>query len=225
MHSRGKNFFRVEQLATPHVVAQKLMPLWPRGLDSVWLGVNGSHCLDLELCPQNGEMPDPYNSNLLDEIVRPATPGVTCRARLDADVDGVVVVAVPGPAAGASSLGSRAMAARVVLADNELGVPRSIAQKLTRRITVTRKNRAELRAYVGAVGYPRAVALHGPDGRTVDLMGLSELERAELKLPRRWQVERQLVDGDPVMFNRQPSLHRLSMRHTPLRVLDDTLVS
>ncbi len=50
------------------------------------------------------------------------------------------------------------------------------------------------------------------DGRVIYLEFLEE--RSSIQLQERWVVERHLIDGDDILFNRQPSLHRMSfMRH------------
>lgn len=40
-----------------------------------------------------------------------------------------------------------------------------------------------------------------------------------MSLPLRPQVERHLVNGDLVLFNRQPSLHKMSMMGHRVRIL------
>jgi DNA-directed RNA polymerase subunit A' len=57
-----------------------------------------------------------------------------------------------------------------------------------------------------------------PDGRRIrvtDKNAETVAETVEIS----WTVERQLVDGDIVLFNRQPSLHRMSMMAHEVRVM------
>eukprot|EP00438_Fugacium_kawagutii_P027986 Skav202937 [mRNA] locus=scaffold422:147232:153712:+ [translate_table: standard] len=49
------------------------------------------------------------------------------------------------------------------------------------------------------------------DGSRVDLRFLSQELRSEIQLQYGWRVERHMIDGDYVIFNRQPSLHKMSM--------------
>eukprot|EP00434_Breviolum_minutum_P037290 symbB.v1.2.033061.t1/scaffold4055.1/size45508/1 len=49
------------------------------------------------------------------------------------------------------------------------------------------------------------------DGSRVDLRFLSDKLRSEIDLQYGWRVERHMIDGDYVIFNRQPSLHKMSM--------------
>eukprot|EP00435_Cladocopium_sp_Y103_P076281 s59_g86.t2 len=49
------------------------------------------------------------------------------------------------------------------------------------------------------------------DGSRVDLRFLSDKLRSNIDLQYGWRVERHMIDGDYVIFNRQPSLHKMSM--------------
>lgn len=104
---------------------------------------------------------------------------------------------------------------------DEVGVPRIIAQHLTFPERVTALNVSELQTRVrnGPGELLGAVAVILPDGNTIDL-SLCE-ERETLVLQPGWVVERYLKDGDWVLFNRQPSLHRMSIMAHRVRVIED----
>ena len=98
---------------------------------------------------------------------------------------------------------------------DEVGVPAHKARVLTLPVRVTSGNLEAVRQWVargGAGGGPYVHAVVDTSGCTKIL--LSALHRAECANALRpgYQVERQLVSGDVVLFNRQPSLHRLSIQ-------------
>ncbi|RUM47781.1 MAG: DNA-directed RNA polymerase subunit A' [Hyperthermus sp.] len=103
---------------------------------------------------------------------------------------------------------------------NEVGVPEEIAKILTVRVPVTPWNIEEMRRYVlnGPNKWPGANYVISPDGRKMDLRYADRKRIAELLAPG-WQVERHLRDGDIVLFNRQPSLHRMSIMAHVVKVL------
>lgn len=91
---------------------------------------------------------------------------------------------------------------------DQVGVPLEVACKLSRKVLVTRRNLHEMRKLVRSTSYPQAVALHRPDGKMLDL---THCDRANQIVRVGWTVERNLINGDRVIMNRQPSLHRLNM--------------
>jgi DNA-directed RNA polymerase II subunit RPB1 len=102
---------------------------------------------------------------------------------------------------------------------SEIGVPFEIAMNLTFPERVTEYNRKKLYALVqnGPDKYPGAKTIQrGSDGRTI-LLKHSKLKEQTLFLGD--VVNRHLMDGDIVLFNRQPSLHRMSMMGHLVRVL------
>lgn len=115
------------------------------------------------------------------------------------------------------------------LSINELGVPRIIACKMTFPVVVTAFNASIIRDIVrnGAATYPgcNRVELMREGRKRVFAMDIGSMTRPE----RRAQVaddlrvgdivHRHLLDGDTVLFNRQPSLHRMSMMAHRVRVL------
>jgi len=94
---------------------------------------------------------------------------------------------------------------------NEVGVPKQIAKEVTIPEILTDWNKKWLISLIKSTPeYPCANYVISPDGRrrkvTKDTCNalIEELDYG-------WTIERQLIDGDIVLFNRQPSLHRLSM--------------
>ena len=95
---------------------------------------------------------------------------------------------------------------------NEVGVPDRVAMEMTQTLNVTDRNVEEARQYVrnGPEGHPGANYVRRPDGRRLKVTEKNCEELAE-KIEPDWEVNRHLVDGDIVIFNRQPSLHRMSI--------------
>ncbi|WP_276270648.1 DNA-directed RNA polymerase subunit A' [Haloarcula litorea] len=95
---------------------------------------------------------------------------------------------------------------------NEVGVPERVAREMTQTMNVNERNLEEARRYVtnGPEGHPGANYVRRPDGRRLKVTEKNCEELAE-KVEPGWEVSRHLVDGDIVIFNRQPSLHRMSI--------------
>jgi len=95
---------------------------------------------------------------------------------------------------------------------NEVGVPERVATEMTQTMNVNERNLAEARRYVsnGPEGHPGANYVKRADGRRLKVTEKNCEELAE-KVEPGWEVSRHLVDGDIVIFNRQPSLHRMSI--------------
>jgi DNA-directed RNA polymerase II subunit RPB1 len=100
----------------------------------------------------------------------------------------------------------------------ELGVPIKIAMNLTVPERVTNYNRDKLYKLVqnGSATYPGAKTLVRKDGR---MISLAHVNTKEIVLYNGDLVNRHLMDGDMVLFNRQPTLHRMSMMGHRVRVL------
>lgn len=101
---------------------------------------------------------------------------------------------------------------------DELGVPIRIAMTLTFPEVVHVGNRDRLTRAVqnGPDAYPGA-RFHVRGGVITSLE--RETARARVKLALGDTVERHVIDGDNVLFNRQPSLHRMSMMTHRVRVM------
>jgi DNA-directed RNA polymerase beta' subunit len=100
----------------------------------------------------------------------------------------------------------------------EVGVPMKIAMNLSRPEKVTMYNRDKLYKYVrnGADKYPGAKSVVRSDGR---MISLKHVNTADVVLKIGDTVHRHLMDGDTILFNRQPTLHRMSMMGHRVRVL------
>jgi len=104
---------------------------------------------------------------------------------------------------------------------NEVGVPIDIAKILVVPEKVTEWNVEELRKLVrnGPFVHPGANYIVRPDGGRVDLRYVKDRAAIAEALMPGYIVERHLRDGDIVLFNRQPSLHRMSIMAHKVRVL------
>jgi len=106
------------------------------------------------------------------------------------------------------------------LSINEVGVPEEVAKTLTIPERVTPWNIEFLRKLVlnGPDKWPGANYIVRPDGRKISLKYVDRKVVAESLEPG-FIVERHLLNGDIVLFNRQPSLHRISVMAHVVRVL------
>ncbi|RLM90774.1 DNA-directed RNA polymerase subunit A' [Halobellus sp. Atlit-38R] len=95
---------------------------------------------------------------------------------------------------------------------NEVGVPERVAREMTQTMNVSERNLDRAKQYVrnGPEGHPGANYVKRPDGRRLKVTEKNCEELAE-KIDAGWEVNRHLIDGDIVIFNRQPSLHRMSI--------------
>ena len=103
---------------------------------------------------------------------------------------------------------------------HEVGVPIEVAKELTITMNITLRNIDEAREYVrrGPDRHPGANYVIRGDGRRVKITDKNCEELASI-LEIGWKVERQIKDGDIVLFNRQPSLHRMSIMAHEVKVL------
>jgi len=103
---------------------------------------------------------------------------------------------------------------------DELGVPVKIAMNLTFPEVVNRHNKEKLLKLVknGPDHYPGAkhVRKIKEGNRTIRL---KNIDRTNIVLEDGDIVERHMLDGDYVLFNRQPSLHRMSMMSHKIKVM------
>ena len=92
----------------------------------------------------------------------------------------------------------------------ELGVPMKIAKNITKPVVVNNVNRAFLMKLVqnGPDVHPGAKILEKKNG---DSITLRYVDRKSIVLENGDIVHRHMMDGDPILFNRQPTLHRMSM--------------
>ena len=103
---------------------------------------------------------------------------------------------------------------------NEVGVPMRIAKNLTVPERVTEWNIEYLKKYIenGPKKYPGANYVIKADGKRKTITPETKEEILE-NLEVGYTVERHLIDGDVALFNRQPSLHRMSMMCHQVKVL------
>ncbi len=103
---------------------------------------------------------------------------------------------------------------------NEIGVPEYVARNLTIPVQITKYNIEEARNLIrrGPDIHPGATSLKGPDGNRFDLRYADREELAKMVEPG-YEIERHLKDGDIVLFNRQPSLHRMSIMAHEVKVM------
>jgi len=96
------------------------------------------------------------------------------------------------------------------LSIKQLGVPMKIAMNITKPVTVNARNRDFLMKLLenGPETYPGAKILERRNGEHISLR---YVDRASIRLEMGDVVHRHMLDGDAVLFNRQPSLHRMSM--------------
>ena len=107
------------------------------------------------------------------------------------------------------------------LAISDVGVPVDVAKKLTIPETVSQWNLDRLKELVthGPNTYPGANYIIRPDGVKIRLDYVTDRKAISDSLALGYIVERHLADGDIVIFNRQPSLHRMSIMAHSVRVL------
>jgi len=103
---------------------------------------------------------------------------------------------------------------------DEVGVPFEIAMKLTVPERMTSWNKEHLKSFVqnGPGKYPGANYIIRPDGKKKKITEETKEQLLE-ELQPGYTVERHLMDGDVAIFNRQPSLHRMSMMCHRVKVL------
>jgi DNA-directed RNA polymerase II subunit RPB1 len=92
----------------------------------------------------------------------------------------------------------------------ELGIPMKIAKNITKPVIVNKVNKAFLQKLVlnGPDVHPGAKILEKKEGYTITLR---YMDRSSIVLEEGDIVHRHMMDGDPILFNRQPTLHRMSM--------------
>ena len=96
------------------------------------------------------------------------------------------------------------------LSIRQLGVPLKIAKNITKPVIVNDANRGFLTKLVrnGPDNHPGAKILERKHGESISLR---YTDRDSITLETGDIVHRHMIDGDGVLFNRQPTLHRMSM--------------
>ena len=93
----------------------------------------------------------------------------------------------------------------------QLGIPMKIAQNITKPVTVNEHNKMFLTQLVmnGPFKYPGANILEKKHGKIS--LSINQLDKSSINVEIGDIVHRHMMDGDAILFNRQPSLHRMSM--------------
>jgi len=101
----------------------------------------------------------------------------------------------------------------------ELGIPLKIAKNITKPVVVNQINRAFLTKLVqnGPDVWPGAKILEKKNGESITLRYFTD--RNSMVLEEGDIVHRHMMDGDAILFNRQPTLHRMSMMCHIARVM------
>jgi DNA-directed RNA polymerase subunit A' len=104
---------------------------------------------------------------------------------------------------------------------NEVGVPAHIATRLTVPDVVTERNLDEMKRLVsnGPYTHPGALYIIRPDGKRIRLEFVTDKSIVADSIEPGFVIERHLKDGDIALFNRQPSLHRMSIMAHKVKVL------
>ena len=100
----------------------------------------------------------------------------------------------------------------------ELGVPLKIAKNITFPEVVNKRNKQYLTKLMmnGPDNYPGAKILERKEGESISLQ---YTDRDSIELRDGDILHRHLIDGDAVLFNRQPTLHKMSMMCHLVKVL------
>jgi len=101
---------------------------------------------------------------------------------------------------------------------SEVGVPMMVAEEMTIPVRVTSWNIEDCKKYVMSDVYPKAEYIVRPDGKRIRVTAQAR-DEIMATFGAGYVVERQLINGDSVLFNRQPSLHRISIMCHAVRVL------
>ena len=113
-----------------------------------------------------------------------------------------------------------------LLSINDVGVPVFAARELTVPVHVNEHNIEKVRELVARGPEPEQQDPYIPgvnyvirsDGRRIRVTDKNAADVAE-GIDIDYTVERQLIDGDVVLFNRQPSLHRMSMMAHRVKIM------
>jgi DNA-directed RNA polymerase II subunit RPB1 len=106
-----------------------------------------------------------------------------------------------------------------ILSMHQVGVPKTIASNLTVPERVNRYNMRKLEALVarGPKQHPGAKFIIRENGERFDL---NVAKGNQTVLKPGYIVERHLMDDDTVLFNRQPTLHKMSIMCHKTKILD-----
>lgn len=108
--------------------------------------------------------------------------------------------------------------ASIHLKPYEIGIPRRFALDLSQRVVVTDSNIPEIQSLM-----EQGHITHILDMRTSEYINIRDAQNITL-VPNRMLVLRQLRDGDAVIANRQPTLHRNGMLAFKVVLHDDDVI-
>jgi len=105
---------------------------------------------------------------------------------------------------------------------NDVGVPKEVAKILTIPTNVNEWNIEEMKQLVlnGPNRHPGANYIIRNDRRRIDLRYVKNRKIIADMLAPGFTIERHLDNGDLVLFNRQPSLHRMSIMSHEVKIMD-----
>jgi len=106
---------------------------------------------------------------------------------------------------------------------DQIGVPQKMAENLTIPIYLTQWNIDEAKKFLENTEYPMALNVITRDGIR---KRVADTNREELlkEIQPGHIIERQLIDGDIVLMNRQPTLHRISIMAHTVKVLPGKVI-
>ncbi len=109
------------------------------------------------------------------------------------------------------------------LSVNSVGIPIDIAKGMTIPLYATKWNLEELKGWMQRTEYPMVINTISKEGVR---KRITETNREELlaALEPGTVIERQLIDGDIALFNRQPTLHRVSIMAHIVKVVPDKTI-
>jgi|UniRef100_A0A6C0C0C6 DNA-directed RNA polymerase II subunit RPB1 len=104
----------------------------------------------------------------------------------------------------------------------QLGVPIKVAKNITFPEKINKRNLKFMTKLLrnGPDNWPGAKILERKDGQSISLR---YVDRNSINLEPGDTLHRHLLDGDPVLFNRQPTLHRMSMMCHIAKVMKEGL--
>jgi DNA-directed RNA polymerase subunit A' len=104
---------------------------------------------------------------------------------------------------------------------NQVGVPVHIATKLTVPEVVTERNMEDIKKLIvnGPFKHPGTLYVIRPDQKRIRLEFVQDRTFIAEGIEPGYIIERHLKDGDIALFNRQPSLHRMSIMAHRVKVL------
>jgi|TARA_B100001971_G_C18255510_1_gene581740 DNA-directed RNA polymerase subunit A' len=103
---------------------------------------------------------------------------------------------------------------------NEVGIPKQVAMDLTVPERINQWNMERLKKFIerGPKAYPGSNYVVRPDGKKKKITDETKEQLLE-ELQPGFIIERHLMDGDVAIFNRQPSLHKMSIMCHKIRVI------